>query len=106
MASKNTPVAEIRIGLVVASIWQNDTDSGTRYNVTFSRLYRDGDSWKNTRSFGRNDLLVLAKVADRTHDRIVELQDSAASGAENGPANSSAPPEASRDDEDPEDVPF
>ncbi|MDE0248090.1 MAG: hypothetical protein OXO56_09215 [Gammaproteobacteria bacterium] len=106
MASKNTPVAEVRIGLVVASIWQNDTDSGTRFNVTFSRLYRDGDSWKNTRSFGRNDLLVLAKVADRAHDRILELQDSAASGAGNGPTSSSAPPEASRDDEDPEDVPF
>jgi len=105
MASKNTPVAEIRIGLVVASIWQNDTDSGTRYNVTFSRLYPDGDSWKNTRSFGRNDLLVLAKVADRAHDRILELQDSAASGAGNGPASSSTPAEVSRD-EDPEDVPF
>ena len=105
MASKNTPVAEIRIGLVVASIWQNDTDSGTRYNVTFSRLYRDGDSWKNTRSFGRNDLLVLAKVADRAHDRILEFQDSAASGAGNGPTSSSVPEEASRD-EDPEDVPF
>ncbi|MDE3261417.1 MAG: hypothetical protein OYL41_05450 [Acidobacteriota bacterium] len=105
MASKNTPVAEVRIGLVVASIWQNDTDSGTRYNVTFSRLYRDGDSWKNTRSFGRNDLLVLAKVADRAHDRILELQDSDASGAGNGPTSSSAPAEASRD-EDPEDVPF
>ena len=105
MASKNTPVAEVRIGLVVASIWQNDTDSGTRYNVTFSRLYRDGDSWKNTRSFGRNDLLVLAKVADRAHDRILELLDSAASGAGNGPTNASALAEASRD-EDPEDVPF
>ena len=104
MASKNTPVAEVRIGLVVASIWQNDTDSGTRYNVTFSRLYRDGDSWKNTRSFGRNDLLVLAKVADRAHDRILELQDSPASGAEDGPSSSSAPGKAS--DDDLEDVPF
>ena len=106
MASKNTPVAEVRIGLVVASIWQNDTDSGTRYNVTFSRLYRDGDSWKNTRSFGRNDLLVVAKVADRAHDRILELQDSAASGAETGPASSSTPSEPSADEDDTDDVPF
>lgn len=105
MASKNTPVAEVRIGLIVASIWQNDTDSGTRFNVTFSRLYRDGESWKNTRSFGRNDLLVLAKVADRAHDRILELQASAASGAEDAPSSSSAPAEASAD-EDPDDVPF
>ena len=62
MASRNAPVAELRNGLVGASIWHNDADSGTRYNVTFSRLYRDGDPWKNTRSFGRNDLLAVAKV--------------------------------------------
>ena len=27
-----------------------------------------------TRSFGRNDLLVLAKIADQAHSRIFELQ--------------------------------
>ena len=47
----------------------------TRYNVTFSKSYRDADGqWKTTQSFGRNDLLVLAKVADRAHSRIFELQ--------------------------------
>ena len=43
------------------------------HNVTFSRLYKDGDQWKSTQSFGRNDLLVLAKVADQAHTRIFEL---------------------------------
>ena len=47
----------------------------TRYSVTFSRIYRDAEGqWKTTQSFGRNDLLVLAKVADRAHSRIFELQ--------------------------------
>ena len=58
------PVDEIRIGRVKATIW---------HNVTFSRLYKDGDQWKSTQSFGRNDLLVLAKVADQAHTRIFEL---------------------------------
>ena len=44
-----------------------------RYNVTFSRLYKDGDQWKSTQSFGRNDLLVLRKVADQAHSRLFEL---------------------------------
>ena len=44
-----------------------------RHNVTFSRLYKDGDQWKSTHSFGRNDLLVLAKVADQAHSRLFEL---------------------------------
>lgn len=33
-----------------------------------------GRQWKTTQSFGRNDLLVLAKVADRAHSCIFELQ--------------------------------
>lgn len=40
-----------------------------------SRIDRDAaGQWKTTQSFGRNDLLVLAKVADRAHSRIFELQ--------------------------------
>ena len=68
------PVAEIRIGRVKAAIWPNEAEGRTRHNVTFSRLYKGGEKWKRTQNFGRNDLLVLAKVADRAHSRIFELQ--------------------------------
>ena len=68
------PVAEVRIGRVKAAIWSNETEGRTRYNVTFSRLYKDGDEWKRTQSFSRNDLLVLAKVADQARSRIFEFQ--------------------------------
>ena len=67
------PVTEVRIGRVKATIWRNGAEERPRHNVTFSRLYKDGDQWKSTQSFGRNDLLVLAKVADQTHSRIFEL---------------------------------
>ena len=68
------PVEEVRIGRVKATVWRNGTDEQPRYNVTFSRLYKDdGDQWKSTQSFGRNDLLVLAKVADLAHTRIFQL---------------------------------
>ena len=59
------PISEVRIGRVKAAIWPNGTDGRTRHNVTFSRLYKDGDEWKSTQSFSRNDLLLLAKVADQ-----------------------------------------
>ena len=68
------PISEVRIGRVKAAIWPNGTEGRTRHNVTFSRLYKDGDEWKRTQSFGRNDLLVLAKVADQARSRIFELQ--------------------------------
>ena len=67
------PVDEIRIGRVKATIWRNATEEQLRHNVTFSRLYKDGDQWKSTHSFGRNDLLLLAKVADQAHTRLFQL---------------------------------
>ena len=69
---KNTqkPIHEVRLGFIKAAVWRNETEAGVRYNATFSRLYRDGDQWKSTESFGRDDLLVLAKVADNTHSWI------------------------------------
>ena len=37
------PIDEVRIGRVKATIWQNGTEDAPRFNVTFSRLYKDGD---------------------------------------------------------------
>ena len=75
MATNNSkPAAELRIGVVKATVWENGIGGITRHNITFSRLYKDGDQWKTTQTFGRKDLLVLAKVADQTHTRIFEIQ--------------------------------
>lgn len=74
MANTQKPLDEVRIGAVKATIWQNETEAGPRHNVTFSRLYKSGDEWKRTSSFGRDDLLVLAKVADQAHSRIFQFQ--------------------------------
>ncbi|MHB0960890.1 MAG: hypothetical protein ACYC0X_33425 [Pirellulaceae bacterium] len=62
--SKQKPVHEVRLGRIKAVVWENDTQNGTRHNVTFTRLYKDGDQWKDSTSFGRDDLPLLAKVAD------------------------------------------
>ena len=70
MKTKTKPVHEVRLGFIKAAVWKNETEAGVRYNVTFSRLYKDGDQWSSTESFGRDDLLVLAKVADQTHSWI------------------------------------
>lgn len=68
--AKTRPVHEIRLGRIRAAIWENETQNGTRHNVTFSRLYKDGDDWKDSTSFGRDDLPLLAKVADLSHTWI------------------------------------
>lgn len=69
---RQQPVHEIRLGAIKAAIWKNETENGPRFNSTFSRIYRNGDEWKSTDSFGRDDLLVLAKVADLAHSWITQ----------------------------------
>lgn len=85
--TKPTPIDHIRIGAINAAIWANETDSGIRYGITFERLYRDPESgsWKSTASFNRDDLLVIAKVADWAHTRIHELQAQDRSQNRDGP---------------------
>ena len=74
MASHNNskPAAELRIGTVKATVWENEVGGIPRCNVTFSRIYRDGEQWKTTHSFGFKNLLTLAKLADQAHTLIAE----------------------------------
>jgi len=71
---KVKPVHEIRIGRLKAAIWRNETEGGAiRHNVTFTRLYKpEGEEWQDSTSFGRDDLLVLGKLADQVHSWIYE----------------------------------
>lgn len=73
MANQQKPVHEIRMGRIKATIWANETSTGTRHNVTLSRLYKDGDNWEQSSSFGRDDLPLVMKVADQAHDWIFGL---------------------------------
>ena len=71
----NRPVHTVRYGAVRAAIWRNVVDNGnaTRqlYCVTFSRSYKDSENhWKESASFGFDDLLGLAKAADEAHTWI------------------------------------
>jgi len=85
--TKQKPIHEVRLGHIKAAVWKNETEAGVRYNVTFSRIYKDGDTWNSTDSFGRDDLLLLSKVADQTHSWIFEQsqgEDSASKAASKG----------------------
>lgn len=67
---KDTP-EEVRLGNIKATVWRNETEFGSRFNVTFERLYKDKEGrWTTSASFGPDDLLLLAKVADHAHTYI------------------------------------
>lgn len=67
----NKPIHEIRVNGIRATIWANQTEKGVRYNTTFERSYKDGEDWKNTDSYGREDLLVMAYIAKEAFRWIV-----------------------------------
>jgi hypothetical protein len=69
---QNKPAHEIRLNGIRATIWKNDTDKGPRFNTTFERNYRDGEEWKTSDSFGRDDLLTLGFVATEALRWILE----------------------------------
>jgi len=70
--ANSQPVHQIRHGAVTASIWQQETDKGPMFNVTFQRAYKDGDEWKHSGSFGRKDLLVVGFTATRAFEWIAD----------------------------------
>ena len=62
--SRPEPVNRMRYGNVEATIWRNETTTGTRYNVTLARVFKEGDSWKRSNSFGEDELLRAARLAN------------------------------------------
>ena len=89
--TKDKPVRVVRIRNIRGNIWANRLPSGqVMYNVTIDRLWRDDDEineggevikkgeWHQSQSFGRDDLLLVAKVADSCHSLIYrKIQDQA-----------------------------
>jgi hypothetical protein len=80
---KDRPVRVVRIRNIRGNIWANRLPSGqVVYNVTIDRLWKSDDEtneggevikkgeWHQSDSFGRDDLLLVAKVADLCHTWI------------------------------------
>ena len=73
------PIQTFRLGRIKAAVWENEADQKKFYNVTFARTYVGEDkNYHDTDSFGRDDLPLIAKLADQTHTfifgRLAELR--------------------------------
>lgn len=71
---KLKPVHEIRLGRVKAAFWEHPSDEPDRppnVTVTFSRLYKNEEGqWRSSSGFFKQDLLLLAKLADAAHSHV------------------------------------
>jgi len=72
-ATKKEPVYKFRMGRIVGTLWYNEREDGKgRHSVQIEKLYKPNgeDGWKRTGSFSRDDLPLVAKVADHCHSWI------------------------------------
>jgi hypothetical protein len=69
------PVHKERLAFVEAAVWENEvgTEGKTRFHVTLSKSYKDGEgSWQRTGNLDSEDLPYAIKVLDRCHTWIAE----------------------------------
>ena len=64
------PVYESRHGLIKIRVWKKRTRSGMRDTVAVTRLFRDGDIWKESARFGRDDIPLIRLALDQAHTWI------------------------------------
>lgn len=66
----STPVYEVRRGLIVVRVRRRRTRSSLRHTVTIVRLFRNGDTWKESTRFGRDDIPLIRLALDEAYDWI------------------------------------
>ena len=65
-------IHELRRGRIKIRIWRKKTRSGIRHSVSIIRLFRNGDTWKESARFGRTDLPLVCLLLDEAHLWILQ----------------------------------
>jgi hypothetical protein len=66
------PAQSFRYGAIKCVIWKNEGRNGSFYNTVITRSYKEGDDWKDSSSFGQEDLPTVAKAALDAHTYVQE----------------------------------
>ena len=76
----NKPVQAFRVRGISVAIFANEVSSKdgrrqyTMHNVSLQRTYRDGDEYKTTSVFRRDDLPILQRLVQQAWDYIVKVE--------------------------------
>ncbi|QEG21020.1 hypothetical protein [Mariniblastus fucicola] len=77
MAKKETnqPVERFQLRGITASIFENKSDSGAVFHkVSIARTYKDGDQFKSTSVFSRDDLPVVEVLTKKSWIAILQRE--------------------------------
>ncbi len=92
----NRPAQTFRYGAIKCTIWQNDGRNGPFYNTVITRSYKDGEDWKESHSFGQEDLPTLAKAALDAHSWVQEQLTRDREAGQSGAEGQETPPKQPR----------
>ena len=53
------PEKTVKVGGIQLAVWSNETTKGTFQSITIDKSYKDGETWKRTKSFKPSDLVKL-----------------------------------------------
>ena len=60
----NKPVSRFTLKGITASVFRNETDKGIPfYKVSITRTFKDGDDYRTTTAFGRDDLPYVREAS-------------------------------------------
>lgn len=77
MSNNKKPVSKITLYWpVTAAIWRNETPDGqVFFNATYECSYKEENGkYQSSDSYGRNNSLLLSKVADLASQQIAKLE--------------------------------
>jgi len=72
----NKPVKSFRLRGITASVFENQSEDGksTFFKVTLQRSYKQGEEWKSTNSFGRDDLPLVSLLTKQAWEFILNTE--------------------------------
>ena len=72
--SKRSYIHEIRRGLIRVRVRVQRTQRALRYSLSVVRVYRNGDQWKESSRFGRDDIPLMRLALDEAYGWILLQQ--------------------------------
>lgn len=76
--TSNKPVQKFQLRGISASVFENASKTNGRdsvfYKVAIQRTYKDGETFKTTNSFGRDDLPIVSLLAQRAWEYVLTIQ--------------------------------
>lgn len=66
------PVEKFTVDGVNVAIWENQGPKGAFRTATIQLRYKDGNEWKESRSYGPKDLEKIEKAVHEARERILK----------------------------------